>query len=408
MNITLNWESQFLIAAVIFISYFLFLLWIYEGQENSKVCRSESFSAWTQPYILLVTGGALGQTIVYIFRTLVQIQGYSLDGKLRHPNAAKLMMLMTTIQSFTLVCTYKQYISFTCEDFLGVRTSPFMWWEWLTTVPSVFFLISMLDAKRQVMNLLDIRIEFLGGSAIFLLFLCNLSLPLWMHMISFGLANVCMVYAVVLQQLTARSEYLAARQAYDHVFDDSAYCGLNTDKKKETFDTLQIAQCKMNIACFITFIYSLFPLIYYAKVLDVIDHDTSYVLTFTCALFSHILFVQIVSDSHVNILDPSKFLLLEEKKKAEESRSMFLRYVFHEVRVPLHSVMLGLQLLQDSRSLSSEERETLGMIREATGFMAGTLNDVLSLQKIEEGKLELEYKPFSPHKLALDVLNNFR
>lgn len=102
-------------------------------------------------------------------------------------------------------------------------------------------------------------------------------------------------------------------------------------------------------------------------------------------------------------------LLVEEKKKAEESRLMFLRYVFHEVRVPLNSVALGLQLLQDSSSnFSEEDRETISLMREATGFMAETLNDVLSLQKIEEGMLELELKPFQPHTLIRAVISNFR
>jgi signal transduction histidine kinase len=48
------------------------------------------------------------------------------------------------------------------------------------------------------------------------------------------------------------------------------------------------------------------------------------------------------------------------------------------------------------------------MMKDATNFMAETLNDVLSLQKVEEGKLELEYKLFSPNTLAMDVINNFR
>jgi signal transduction histidine kinase len=34
-------------------------------------------------------------------------------------------------------------------------------------------------------------------------------------------------------------------------------------------------------------------------------------------------------------------------------------------------------------------------MRDASTFMSDTLNDVLSLQKIEEGKLELEMVPFN-------------
>jgi signal transduction histidine kinase len=58
--------------------------------------------------------------------------------------------------------------------------------------------------------------------------------------------------------------------------------------------------------------------------------------------------------------------------------------------------------------LSREEKETMGIMKEATRFMAETLNDVLSLQKIEEGKLQLEFKPFSPEGLVFSVIRNFR
>merc|ERR1719453_2771719 len=34
------------------------------------------------------------------------------------------------------------------------------------------------------------------------------------------------------------------------------------------------------------------------------------------------------------------------------------------------------------------------MMKEAVSFMSDTLNDVLSIQKIEEGKLELQYEQF--------------
>jgi hypothetical protein len=405
MNITMTWDIQFFMAMFIFIAYMIFLFWNFHLRTDSPICHSEMFSEWTKPYILLVVGGSVGQLIVQIFRVFVQIQGYSLEGKLRHPNATKLMLFICVVQSLSLICTYQQYFNYTCEDFLGVRTSPFMWWEWLTTVPSIFFLVSMLDVKRSTMSVKDIRTEVLGGISIFFLFSGNIPMPKWLHVILFSLANVCMVSATSYQQYYTFVEYLTAKDAYDrNVNEKKSIASI----RKEIFDDIGIAQCKLNSAVFITIIYAIFPCVYYSKVFDLIDHDTCYVLMFTAALMARILFMQLISDSHVNILDPNKFLLLEEKKKAEESRSMFLRYVFHEVRVPLNSVSLGLQILQDSVHLNCVERETIAMMKDATNFMAETLNDVLSLQKVEEGKLELEYKLFSPNTLAMDVINNFR
>jgi signal transduction histidine kinase len=38
---------------------------------------------------------------------------------------------------------------------------------------------------------------------------------------------------------------------------------------------------------------------------------------------------------------------LAEEKKSHEARRAFLRYVFHEVRVPLNSISMGVQVRGD-------------------------------------------------------------
>jgi len=43
------------------------------------------------------------------------------------------------------------------------------------------------------------------------------------------------------------------------------------------------------------------------------------------------------------------------------------------------------------------------MMKGASDFMCDTLNDVLSMQKIEEGKLELDLSPFSIHEAVTKV-----
>lgn len=67
----------------------------------------------------------------------------------------------------------------------------------------------------------------------------------------------------------------------------------------------------------------------------------------------------------------------------------------HEVRVPLNSITLGIDVLQNPNTGKRQSRDTLIMMEEATGFMSHTLNDVLDLQKIEEGKYELTFRPMA-------------
>ena len=56
---------------------------------------------------------------------------------------------------------------------------------------------------------------------------------------------------------------------------------------------------------------------------------------------------------------------------------------------------MGIDMLKMSDALHTEEKEYLVMMTGATEFMSDTLNNVLNMHKIEEGKLELDQTPFS-------------
>lgn len=73
--------------------------------------------------------------------------------------------------------------------------------------------------------------------------------------------------------------------------------------------------------------------------------------------------------------------------------------MFHDVRVPLNSVVMGMELIEGELRPDAD-RTVLGMMREASRFMTDTLNDVLSIEKCEAGQMELEFRPFDVHRLV--------
>jgi signal transduction histidine kinase len=73
----------------------------------------------------------------------------------------------------------------------------------------------------------------------------------------------------------------------------------------------------------------------------------------------------------------------------------------------LNSLTLGIDLLSSNSKNNVTDVETLSMMRSASEFMSDTLNNVLSLQKIEEGKFELELSPFSFEHVILRVFATF-
>ena len=107
--------------------------------------------------------------------------------------------------------------------------------------------------------------------------------------------------------------------------------------------------------------------------------------------------------------------ILEDLKSTSQTKTIskqeqqnFIRYLFHEIRVPLNSISLGLTELSKQNKLQIEEKELLDLCINQTEATTRILNDVLSLQKIEEGKLELKYSPFSLNGLLGNIIQSFQ
>ena len=122
-----------------------------------------------------------------------------------------------------------------------------------------------------------------------------------------------------------------------------------------------------------------------------------------------------VLETHSEVMDSSIYIIQAEYKSTQARRA-FLRYVLHEVRVPLNSLSMGLQLLrsmdEDSGASDSkkeiEKQDTLIMMMESINFMSETINDVLCIQKIEDGKLELQYEDSVILKIISSVKHSLK
>lgn len=93
----------------------------------------------------------------------------------------------------------------------------------------------------------------------------------------------------------------------------------------------------------------------------------------------------------------------QSAQEANLAKSVFLANMSHELRTPLNAVLGFAQLLDRTGSLGAQERQKIGIIRRSGEHLLGLINDVLSLAKIEAGKLELHEQPFAPAELLAAV-----
>ena len=76
-----------------------------------------------------------------------------------------------------------------------------------------------------------------------------------------------------------------------------------------------------------------------------------------------------------------------------ETKSMFIRYISHEIRNPLNSVQLGLESLEEDMRRNRDNLSRLEILRDVKASLQvsiTTLNDMLTSDKIRSGLLVVE------------------
>jgi signal transduction histidine kinase/CheY-like chemotaxis protein/ligand-binding sensor domain-containing protein len=102
-----------------------------------------------------------------------------------------------------------------------------------------------------------------------------------------------------------------------------------------------------------------------------------------------------------------KIELLHESEQralaASRAKSAFLANMSHELRTPLNGVLGFAQLLARRKNRDAEDQEGLAVIVKSGEHLLGLINDVLSLSKIEAGRVTLDRAPFDLTKMVRDV-----
>jgi signal transduction histidine kinase/CheY-like chemotaxis protein len=83
----------------------------------------------------------------------------------------------------------------------------------------------------------------------------------------------------------------------------------------------------------------------------------------------------------------------DEAERASQAKSRFLAHISHEIRSPLHVIMLSAVMLESDRSLHRDQLKCVGTIQKSGQHLAAIINNVLEMSTIEAGRLTLVEQP---------------
>ena len=84
----------------------------------------------------------------------------------------------------------------------------------------------------------------------------------------------------------------------------------------------------------------------------------------------------------------------DKAEMASQAKTDFLAMMSHEIRTPMN-VVVGLANLLGETQLDDKQREMIGTLKASADLLLTLINDLLDLNRIESGQMQLERNPFS-------------
>jgi len=98
---------------------------------------------------------------------------------------------------------------------------------------------------------------------------------------------------------------------------------------------------------------------------------------------------------------------ITQYKELDEAKTNFIATVSHELKTPISSIKMSLQLMTDERigSLNTEQQELVQHIKEDCGRLLKITGELLDLAQVETGNLQLNFVKADPRKIALYAMD---
>ena len=93
----------------------------------------------------------------------------------------------------------------------------------------------------------------------------------------------------------------------------------------------------------------------------------------------------------------------EELQTANQAKSIFLANMSHELRTPLNAILGFTRLMSRDEGLNAQQQESLKVINRSGEHLLDMVGDILTLSRIEAGRVGLSEEPFDLRQTLEDI-----
>ena len=94
----------------------------------------------------------------------------------------------------------------------------------------------------------------------------------------------------------------------------------------------------------------------------------------------------------------------EYADKIAEEKTSVLATISHEIRTPINALLGVVDIIKSSKGLNADDQKLVLSANYELMVINSTINDILSLTKLENGSLNVINEYFSPYQLLIDVI----
>eukprot|EP01041_Mallomonas_annulata_P014765 gene14765-31373_t len=206
----------------------------------------------------------------------------------------------------------------TCEDAFGVTYPSTQIAEWITCVPILFYVIIAIDYKSEF----SYKDKIAMGSILLAMICKEITLffnSLAISVLFFILAHIFALLGMYILIITNTN--LTGYGTLEPILDDESGQIIGGNSR------IRARLCLLLVCTM-----PLFPIVYYLAWSNVIGSQLTIFLFTLLNLIVKLVFASLVMDCHIELLYQG---FQAQQTRANVARQGFLRYIMHEVRVPL-------------------------------------------------------------------------